>query len=302
MIELVEARARDGLRLHGARHLAEPEVDAAAALDVDGWLLLHGTASNFYQAELLGHVARWAARRGAPAVVANTRGHDPLSVALVDRLDAVGQPEGPPLRRVLGAAYEAVDECRHDVAGWLDRLAGDGCRRVALVGHSLGGLKALYAEAHEPHPIVAAVVAISPPWLSQAKFAAGPRADEFRGQLAEAERLVAAGEGRRLMEVRFPLPYLVSAAGYVEKYGPDEAYNLCRFIDAVGVPTLATFGSREVLANVAFQGLPEALAPWAAAAPRRQVAVVADADHQYTGVEGSLLQRIEAFLRNALRP
>ena len=43
-------------------------------------------------------------------------------------------------------------------------------------------------------------------------------------------------------------------------------------------------------------------APWAAAAPRRQVAVVADGDHQYTGVEGSLLQRIEAFLRNALRP
>ena len=62
------------------------------------------------------------------------------------------------------------------------------------------------------------------------------------------------------MEVKLPLPYVITAAGYVEKYGPDERYNYLRFLARVPCPTLITLGSLEVTNNMAFRGVPEALA------------------------------------------
>ena len=60
------------------------------------------------------------------------------------------------------------------------------------------------------------------------------------------------------MLVSFPLPYYVTAAGYVDRYGPEERYNVLGHLAAMRQPTLVTFGSAE-LANAAFAGLPEAI-------------------------------------------
>ena len=62
-----------------------------------------------------------------------------------------------------------------------------------------------------------------------------------------------------LLDVKLPLPYVITAAGYVEKYGPDERYNLLRFVAGIPCPALVTLGALEVEANPAFRGLPEAL-------------------------------------------
>ena len=67
-----------------------------------------------------------------------------------------------------GAAYEAVDDCRHDLTAWVDYLKRRAGSRIGLVGHSLGAVKCLYALAREPGLSVACVVALSPPRLSHA--------------------------------------------------------------------------------------------------------------------------------------
>ena len=161
-----------------------------------------------------------------------------------------------------GAAYEIVQESRLDLAAWVGWLAEQGYGRIALMGHSLGAVKAIYSLSHDDDGALAAVVcllAISPPRLAYSQFCAGPRAAEFQTELAEAEGHLREGRGETLMSVRFPLPYLVTAAGYVDKYGPAERYNLLKFASRVACPALYTFGSLEVQQNAAFQGLPEQL-------------------------------------------
>ena len=61
-----------------------------------------------------------------------------------------------------GAAYEIVDECRHDVAAWVAWLRQRIGPRIGLVGHSMGAVKALYAAAYEADIEAAVIIAISP--------------------------------------------------------------------------------------------------------------------------------------------
>ena len=108
------------------------------------------------------------------------------------------------------------------------------------------------------------------------------------------------------MEVRLPLPFVTTAGGFMEKYGPDERYNYLRFTAAVQCPTLVTFGGAEVENNMAFRGAPDELQPIAARHGRMRTTIVAGADHFYTGAGGTgrsgdrLAARLAGLKRNAV--
>lgn len=288
LVDLVQALTADQLRLDGAIHPANP--DARATRVADAALLLHGTGSNFYASTMMAALAGRLQRLGLDALLANTRGHDGISTA--------ASPLG---HRRLGAAYERIDDCRHDVAAWLDLLVERGHERIVLVGHSMGALKAIYAMAHAPHARVAALAAISPPRLAHRVFASCEWADAFAADYRRAVELVAAGQGDALVEIRFPLPYIVSAAGYVDKYGPDERYDLLSVVNRVACPLSFIFAEREMRQNPAFRGVPEQLAELNPSAPApRDIAIIAAADHFYTAVHADLADRLEQRLRKAL--
>lgn len=283
LADLVHVTTRDGLRLDGAYQ--EPGAGAPRALTLDALCLLHGTGGNFYGSTLLEAFADRFLALGGAVLRVNTRGHDGVSNVAT----AAGG-------RRQGAAYEAVDECRHDVTAWLDWLREHAGPRVGLLGHSMGAVKCLYAAAHEPDLSPARVVALSPPRLSYSWFCSGPRAAEFLDAYALAERHVAAGQPAALLDVKFPLPYLVTAAGYLDKYGPDERFNYLRFAGGVACPALFTFGSLEVASNVAFQEAPAAVHELAARHPRLAVEVIPGADHFYTGVRAPVVAAVERWL------
>lgn len=280
-VNLVQVTTRDGLRLDGSYQLAQ----VPPSVPVDAFCLVHGTGGNFYSSSLFDAVAQRLLELGCGVLRVNTRGHDGISTAVT----AKGG-------RRLGAAYELVDDCRHDLAAWLDWLRQHAGQRLGLIGHSLGAVKALYALAHEPAEL-AALVALSPPRLSYSWFCASPEAEAFRQTYQRAEALVQAGEPSALLEVKLPLPFVITAAGYVEKYGPDERYNYLKFLPAVRCPTLVTFGSIEVENNMAFRAAPEAVAELAANSPCLRVVTVAGADHFYTNGRKQLLDQIEEFMR-----
>lgn len=286
-VELVSATTADRLRLHGMLQ-APPEAAVAGAkqLDIDAVLCVHGTGSNFYSSTLFDALGERLLASGAAVLRINTRGHDAISTAHTDS-GGIRQ----------GAAFEIVDDCRHDLAAWLDLLVARGYSRVALLGHSSGAVKGIYQAAVAPHPAVARLVAISPPWLSHAHFLASAKADEFRRDLEAAETAVAAERPDRLLDVRFPLPYLISARGFLDKYGPAERYNILRLTPDVTVPALFTFGGAEVRANVAFAGLPEAIEQLPDRGPPRKVTLVAEADHFYSGARRELASQVVRWLR-----
>ncbi len=123
-VELVQVRTSDGLRLDGALLPSNQEPRATAI--VDGVVCLHGVGSNFYGSNMMQHLATALSNCGLPVLRVNTRGHDGVSTAATERGG-----------RLQGAAYEIVDECRHDVLAWVSFLQQRGYQRVALLGHSL---------------------------------------------------------------------------------------------------------------------------------------------------------------------
>jgi pimeloyl-ACP methyl ester carboxylesterase len=286
LVDLVQVTTTDGVRLHGALEL--PPVEKAATgtgnTVVDVWLCLHGTGSNFYAASTLGGLAPKLLATGAAVLRGNTRGHDIISTGP----STAGQA-------LLGSAFERVDESPLDVRAWVELLGDRGFGRIGLLGHSMGAIKAILAVAADDPPAVVALAALSPPRLSYAAFCESPAAEEFLKTYAAAESLLHEGRGDELMLVRLPLPTYISAAGYLDRYGPQEKYNVLRYLGRVSCPTLVTYGSSEVQANVAFRGMPEAVEAQATPANRMRVAVIAGADHIYSGCHDSLAAVIERW-------
>ena len=278
-MEIVRFTAADGADLHGALDPTATPAESSATAAV----FLHGAGSNFYGSTLLEKLLPTFGQLGVQLFAINTRGHDLACTVRV--------PGGA---RRGGAAFEVVDECRHDIRGAVDFLISRGHRQIALIGHSLGALKAIYAQAIDPHEAVSHVVAISPPLLSYAAFAEGPRRRDFLQMMSRAEQLVAAGEGEHLLNVTIPLPLLITAAGYVDKYGAAERYNLLRFAAQVTQPMQLLFGEREVESeSEAFGGLDDKLRQLGHQSNRAWgVRVIPAADHFYTGRAHTLAEEI----------
>ncbi|MFQ3651187.1 MAG: alpha/beta fold hydrolase [Gemmataceae bacterium] len=265
--ELVQVSTADGLTLDGYWQI--PAQPCASVI------LLHGTGSNFYSSAVGNALAGFLTERSFAVLRINTRGHDLVAT------------QGGRRR---GAAYEVVDECRLDLQAWCDRVAGQESR-VFLIGHSLGAVKAIYSQVHAPHPSVRGVVAISPPRLSYTWFS--EHSAEFRLTYAQAQQRVAEGRGQELMEVTFPLPFLTTATGYLEKYGPEERYHLLNLLPKLELPSLVILGSKEMETNIAFQGLSQAIAE---TVPQTAVEVISGADHVYSGLRRQLGERIISWL------
>jgi hypothetical protein len=286
LVDLVQVLTEDGIRLHAALEPAGAERTEGASQDhppVDAWLCLHGTGSNFYAASTLAGLSPKLLAGGASVLRANTRGHDLLAT-------------GPSSGRLQGAAFERIDESPLDLNAWIGFLIERGFKRIGILGHSLGAVKAIFTLAANRPAAVVALVAVSPPRLSYSYFGQTPRAPAFRETFENASQLIAAGREDELLQIDFPLRYYVSAAGFVDRYGPAERYNVLKLLDRVSVPTLVTYGSSEVK-DLAFRGMPDEVAELRTEQNQLQVAVIAGADHIYTACHDALAGRISAWLK-----
>lgn len=277
-VELVQTTTRDGVRLDGMLQMPT----APSAWPIDGICCVHGTGGNFYGSTLFDAIGTHALQKGCAVLRVNTRGHDGIS-------NAVTTKGG----RRLGAAYEVVDDCRHDLSAWIDMLKQRIGPRIALVGHSLGAVKSLYTLAHENNIDLACVVAISPPRLSYSWFCESPEGARFLEAYGEAASLMENGRPTALLDVQLPLPFVITAAGYVEKYGPDERYNYLRFLKSVRCPTLITLGEIESAGNMAFRA---AAAEIAQVAPKVAVTTIPGADHFYSQARAALIAALDDWI------
>lgn len=287
-VELVRTVTRDGLRLDGA--LTAPIDSKLSTSDSPtAALLLHGVAGNFYTSSTFEAVIPALQQLGLTTLSVNTRGHDSVFGASLGNI-----------RRRFGAAYEIVDECRQDIAAWIEFLASRGHERIVLIGHSLGAIKAVYCQAHDKLPRVAAVIAASPPRLSYSAFMNAEESSMFFESFSTADQMAKSGRGDDLFTSKFPFPLLITANAYLDKYGPAERYNILQFAADLPCPALFIYGSKELQhGGIAFAGLPEALMSLSGA-ERRQVAVIDGADHIYTGVGDELAESVARWLRTTV--
>lgn len=272
-VELCRVTTSDGLRLDGAFW---PSAAVKSAAPVDSFLLVHGTGGNFYSGNVFDNWACLSLTAGIPVLRMNTRGHDGL------------------------AGSERVADCVHDLTAWLDWLVDRGYRRVAAVGHSMGAVKTLLTAARQPHDSVAACIALSPPRFCHSALTADPRYAGFRETWQRSVELVAAGRGDEWLSVTQPLPLVFTAAGFVEKYGPEDRYDFVPWLGRLSKPTLFVFGEQTVATAPPFAGLPDLIKqnlPQMAAGSGLHV--VADGDMAYRPSPDEPFQRAMEWL-NAL--
>ncbi|MFN0199002.1 MAG: alpha/beta hydrolase [Planctomycetaceae bacterium] len=261
----------DGVRLDGLlQTVREGNRRTDSTTPIDLFLLLHGSASNFYASGVLERFANDAVADGVDALRINTRGHD-----------AVSQLAGPGKLRLGGAAYEVVAHCRYDVYAWLDEFYRRGYRRVCLVGHSMGGAKSLYAQAYDRHALVKAVVAISAPRFCHRQLMDDPRTQNFRDDWARAQELVAQGCGEELIRITQPMPLLIQASGFIAKYGPGDRYDFLKLIPRIDVPVHVIIGGETLKTSPAFGKLDEQLQSLQASCPHLSLSVVSGAEMNY---------------------
>ncbi len=267
--DLVSAMTPDNVKLHGIFQHATPD-----ALNIDAAVVLHGLGGNFYSSSLNLRLGDALREIGISVVLGNTRGHDSISMSPVN-----GRAE------TIGAAYEIVDDCRFDVAGWVDWLVKKrDAKRIALVAHSLGAIKSLYAQAHMPHQNVVAIVGLSATRLCHEKFLESSGAQRFKTCFAQATQLVEQNRHTELMKVDFPFPTHMCAGAYFDKYGPKDRYDWIRFADKIDTPCLLMFGQRELSDNPAFHGLLDSANDVKSGKPNYQIEVIESANHFYAGV------------------
>jgi pimeloyl-ACP methyl ester carboxylesterase len=284
-VELVYTIARDGLRLHGALH--GPRLHPTRRFPVDALLCLHGSGENFYDSQFFMFVVPTLVAQGITVLCANTRGHDFVTVNYT----------GKAWRR-FGTACEILDECRLDIESWCDWLSGRTYRNIGLVGHSVGGLKCVYSQVHQPHHAVKCVIAVSTPRLSHSRYSNEPTGEKFLAKYRAAVEQVQAGQGDTLTGEG---QYLYSASHFTDKHNPEGRYNLLNFAGRLACPALYTFGSKEVEEHAAFIGFPDELRALPPGPARRDVVVIEGGNHVYRGVSHKFLRHIFDWLESLSR-
>lgn len=284
LVELVRVHTSDGHRLDGS--LLKRSGEGVVSPPVDAFIFLHGVGGNFYAGNLFDYLAGELSQRGMDVLRVNTRGHDSISITW---------GRTGPVRH--GAAYEVVDQCRYDLTAWIQCLLDRGCQQIGILGHSLGAIKAIYSQAHEPHPAVRCLIACSAPRLSYSAFMNSEAQPKFFESMASARELIEKGQPESLFQAKFPFPILITAAGYVDKYGPDERYNVLRLVDRISCRMLATYGQLELEnGGIAFAGMVDELTRRRREGQSLDVATVAGADHAYNGVYDRLGAKLFEWL------
>lgn len=197
------------------------------------FVITHGVGNSFHASPIWA-IGEELAARGFSAVVTNNRGHDWVTQNVGDH-------------RWLGAAFERIEESVLDFRAVFSWLEQRGHRRFVLAGHSLGGLKAAYMQAHAPHPNVIGLAMCSSPRLPDDKVWIWERHMEI---LNHCQTLMAEGKGNELLMVEMPtntpaMKGLMSAATYANKYGPNAATTTLNFAERIAVPVLLLAGSKE---------------------------------------------------------
>jgi len=269
IVDLVSVTTRDGIRLDGTWR--KPHLETASQLGVDVVIFHHGVGGNFYGPGMFEQYSDALLEKGCAVLRVNNRGHDPISRAVV----------GASVKQ-LGAAYEDMDDCRYDWEAWVDFAQAAGYQRIGLWGHSLGATKSIYYMATQRDPRVTCVVAGSPPRFSYAAFAAQEEGEVFKRIAAQAQQSIASGHPETLIDTSYPIPLLVTAAVFVQKYGPEEPYDILKHIPNVQSPLLMMIGTAEAQTMMAFKGLPALIDKLAGTMDHVTFASIPGADHAYT--------------------
>jgi len=288
--QLVYVRTQDDVVDSGA--IFTPPADSAKPVAV---IWIHGWGVNFYQPNYVA-IGRALAERGYTCITGNTRMHD---------LGNVEKYRGG--KRLRGGGYWGIaSEQTRDLAAWIDFAEARGFKKVVLVGHSAGAAAVREYQAEKQDARVVGLVLAS--------GSIGPGAASDSNQVAEATRLLAAGEGDALVrDPKRSFPSYISAATLLDIANPPSPESIDFFgvrttttnppITRIRCPLLAFFGTRGDIDGEKGLELLKSCIKRQQSGPRRvDTVMIRGADHMYADEEGQVAEIIAKWADTLLQP
>ena len=276
--QLVYVRSGDDIASSGA--MFAPPKDSAKPIAI---IWIHGWGVNFYQPTYV-NIGRELAARSYTCITANTRMHDLGNV--------LGYRGG---KRIRGGGYWGVaSEEAQDLAAWIDFAEDQGFKQVVLVGHSAGWAAVRSYQAAKQDRRVAGVV------LASGAVRAETRPTD-PDQLAQATRLMAAGEGDALVrDPKRSFPSYISAATFLDIANcPPESKDFFGMqtanpgVTRILCPLLAFFGTRgDVGTEEDLERLKACIRRQPSGPRRVDTVMIRAGDHMYVGEEAQVAQTI----------
>jgi dienelactone hydrolase len=286
--EIVTVETADGVSLDGM--LSRPSTAGQSRLPVDIVIMHHGVGGRFYRHGIFDVMSPQLVELVCAALPVNNRGHDTIYTAQVRGKSTL-----------LGSAYEIVDDCRHDLAAWIDFAAAQGYQRIGLWGHSLGAVKTIYYLAEVGDPRVVCAVVSSPPRQNFENYLAQPAEERalFDHEYGLAKQAIDEGEPERLIATTYRRQTLFTPRTYVDKYGPESRYDIFRHLPRIKQPLFITWGGLEPLSDsashVSFHQLPAEAKHLSATHPHIAYAEIDGGNHYYAGKTDQLWAAVERW-------
>ena len=259
--ELIKIHTQDGRTHFGAFYPAQGEARRMGVVFVHGW-------TGCFVGEMESVTPGLVAQAGYACLVANNRGNG-----------------------YMGAATEDFAGCIPDIAASIDFMEERGFDRVALIGHSKGGVKVAYYLTQTKDPRVARLGLLSPApdvhsqpaWMAESLGRKDTEAfmEEVRG-------MVERGEGEKMISL--PVwPFFTTARTLWDHYTVrgDEVQEL---VKGFTLPLLALCGETEMDWCVAVTMLVKATPA------NVRALIIPGADHVYTGMEDKVANAIVDWL------
>jgi hypothetical protein len=268
--ELVYVATDDNIQLAGV--VISP-TDESARHRCIVWI--HGNAASFYDRPYV-LIGRELAALGYTIVLGNTRGHD-IATTLWKADD------DSPMAGGGGSGWERMEDAPRDLAAWVDLAATRESGAVLLAGHSKGAQKVILYAAEQPAARLGGIALISPDLHGM----------RIPGELEAARALIADGRGMETLPAQPWAPWYRQSAQTVVSHVETvdrllAAENGRGAIASVAVPLLATFGGIEQSAEADLAVIRDA----ATRAPHVETAIIAEANHFYSGHEAALARVI----------
>jgi pimeloyl-ACP methyl ester carboxylesterase len=260
LAEFIALHTEDGLTHYGALHgVSQPAEPRDLAV-----VLVHGLTGSLV-GEVESALPPMLAQAGYACLVANNRGCG-----------------------FFGSATERFAGCLPDIEAAMDFMAARGFVRIALVGHSKGGVKVAYYLAQRADPRVVAVGLLSPEDGVHSMALKGGEAVAGKRWLPRVRALVAEGCGDTILTCS-EWPNMFTAATLLDHYAAT-GDGVLENLKSIRVPVFAVCGEKELDWCTVVARLNDD------PPPGYTVGIVPRADHVYTGEEAELGRRVVSWL------
>ncbi|MFZ2556078.1 MAG: alpha/beta fold hydrolase [Minisyncoccia bacterium] len=199
---------------------------------------------------------------------------------------------------VSGGAHEVFTECVDDIQGAIDFTKKQGAKEIFLAGHSTGAQKSVYFASRKGNEKkIKGVILLAP--LSDYAGALKEGKAPLTKMTAAAQKLVRNGKKHAIVPGSW-----TDAQRFLSLYTPDSTEEIFSYIDpdtkptiyeSLKVPTLVLLAEDDEHADRDAERI-EAWFAKHARMPRFGSAIIADADHGFTGAEKTVAGAIKDWI------